>query len=57
MVKNNMSFVKVKCGKCKNEQTIFTTTSNVIECLICSEALAIPTGGKAVISAEVIETY
>ena len=52
-----MSFVKVKCGKCKNEQTIFSNTSTEIQCLICSEALATPTGGKAVISAEVIETY
>jgi len=52
-----MSFIKVKCGKCKNEQTIFSNTSTRISCLICSEPLATPTGGKAIISAEIIKTY
>jgi ribosomal protein S27E len=33
------------------------TTSTAVACLICSEVLATPTGGKATISAEILETY
>ncbi|MBI4020565.1 MAG: 30S ribosomal protein S27e [Candidatus Aenigmarchaeota archaeon] len=47
-------FVKVKCEKCKNEQVIFEKTASVIHCLVCSEVLAEPTGGKAKIKAKVL---
>jgi len=48
-------FVKVKCGKCKNVQTIFTKASTRIECLVCGEILAEPTGGKADIKATIVK--
>jgi small subunit ribosomal protein S27e len=47
-------FVKVKCEKCKNEQIIFEKAASAVKCLVCGEALAEPTGGKAKISAKVL---
>ena len=46
-------FVKVKC-KCKNEQVIFSRPASKVNCLVCGELLAEPTGGKAKIVAEVV---
>ena len=48
-------FIKVRCGKCKNEQVIFSNASGSVDCLVCSEKLAKPSGGKAKISARVLE--
>jgi len=48
------SFLKVKCSKCKNEQTIFNKASTKVKCLVCSETLAEPKGGKAKVSAKII---
>jgi len=39
-------FYKVKCEKCKNEQTIFEKVATKVECLVCGEILAEPTGGR-----------
>ena len=49
------SFVKVRCHKCGNEQTIFGRASTEVKCLKCNEVIAIPRGGKAAIKAEIIE--
>ena len=46
------NFVKVKCSKCKNEQIIFNKASGKVKCLVCSETLAEPTGGKEKIKKE-----
>tara|TARA_Y100000310_G_C20474246_1_gene711599 strand:- start:539 stop:709 length:171 start_codon:yes stop_codon:yes gene_type:complete len=48
-------FMKVRCAKCKNEQVVFSSTSSKVNCLVCSTELASPTGGKAKISARVLE--
>lgn len=40
-------FLKVKCAKCKNEQTVFEKPSTAVNCIVCGEALARNTGGKA----------
>ena len=48
-------FIKVRCAKCKNEQIIFGNASNTVLCLVCSKEVAYPTGGKAKISARVLE--
>lgn len=45
-------FFKVKCKKCKNEQTVFEKSANQVRCLVCGEVLAEPTGGKARIKSE-----
>ena len=48
-------FIKVRCAKCKNEQIIFGNASTTIECLVCNSEVASPTGGKAKITARVLE--
>lgn len=47
-------FIKVKCGKCKNEQSIFERPASTVKCLVCNEVLAEPTGGKGKILAKVV---
>jgi small subunit ribosomal protein S27e len=48
-------FYKIRCGKCKNEQIIFGKSATEVKCLVCGEVLAKPTGGKAKISAQILE--
>jgi small subunit ribosomal protein S27e len=48
-------FLKVKCGKCNNEQVVFSNASSPVKCLICGEELVKTTGGKSKVSAEVLE--
>ena len=48
-------FIKVKCNKCNNEQNIFGKSSSKVDCLVCNEPLAKPTGGKAKITGKVLE--
>ncbi len=48
-------FIKVRCSKCKNEQIIFGNACKVVQCLVCNKELAYPCGGKARISARVLE--
>ncbi len=47
-------YLKVKC-KCGHEQKIFDRATTEVKCSKCSEILAHPMGGKAVIDAEIIE--
>ena len=51
---NRSSFYKVKCPDCENEQTIFGKASTHVKCIVCGRELAVPTGGKATIKAEII---
>ncbi len=55
--KNRSRFLKVKCPDCENEQIVFEKASTVVDCVVCSKVLAEPAGGKARITAEVLETY
>ena len=48
-------FIKVRCAKCKNEQIIFGNASTIVHCLVCDKEVAYPNGGKAKISARVLE--
>ena len=48
-------FIKVRCAKCKNEQIIFGHACSIVPCLVCNQEVAYPTGGKAKISARVLE--
>ncbi len=47
-------FLKVKC-KCGSEQNVFSHTTQVVKCNSCNEALAHPSGGRAVIHGEIVE--
>jgi small subunit ribosomal protein S27e len=55
--KNRSRFVKVKCPDCENEQVVFEKASSVVSCVVCSKVLATPTGGKATLQTDIIETF
>lgn len=57
MAENNTSygFLKVRCHNCGNEQVIFGRAATEVVCNGCSEVIAVPTGGKASIKAEILE--
>lgn len=48
------TFLKVKCGQCKNEQIVFDKAATEVKCLVCDKVLAVPTGGKVELDAKVI---
>ncbi len=49
-------FLKVSCGKCKNEQVVFSSPAGDVHCLVCNSVLAEGTGGKARIKSKVLST-
>ena len=51
----NSKFIKLRCPKCKNEQIMFGKTATKVKCLVCDKVLAIPTGGKSRIKAQILE--
>lgn len=53
--KNKSGFLKVKC-ECGNEQVMFGKISTEVKCTKCDAVLGQPTGGKAAIKAEIVET-
>ncbi len=53
--KQDTRFIRVKCSKCKNSQTIFGKASTKVRCLECGGIIALPSGGKAKIRARVEE--
>jgi len=50
------SFYAVACPDCENEQTVFGRAATEVACEVCGHTLARPTGGKATIEGEVLET-
>lgn len=54
---NRSKFFKVKCPDCENEQTVFEMASTNVKCVVCGHDLATPTGGKAIIKAEIISEF
>ena len=52
---NKAKFIKVKCSKCKNVQTIYGRASTRVKCLECGGIVALPSGGNAKIRARVEE--
>lgn len=51
----NSKFVKVRCMKCKNEQTVFGKATSRVLCTVCGKELVTPTGGKSKLKARVVE--
>ena len=49
-------YLRVKCGDCENEQIVFQKAASVVSCAVCGTTLAVPTGGKATIEHEIVET-
>ena len=50
-------FLRIKCPKCGNEQLIFTSPSNKVNCNVCGTELAEPAGGKAKFKGEVVAAF
>jgi small subunit ribosomal protein S27e len=55
MTRSPSQFIKVRCEGCKNEQVIFAKATTEVNCLVCGAPIARPTGGKARISATIVE--
>lgn len=51
---SNSKFLKLRC-KCKNEQIVFGKCSTVVNCLVCNQVIAEPTGGKTNVKARLLE--
>jgi small subunit ribosomal protein S27e len=49
------NFLRVECGECGNEQTIFSHAATEVECLVCGEVLAHPQGGKVDVNGDIVE--
>ena len=39
-------FLRVRCAKCNNEQTIFNKPATTVKCLVCNDTLVKPGRGK-----------
>ena len=50
------SFYQVGCPDCENEQVVFGKAATAVSCVVCGHTLARPTGGKAVLEGEILET-
>ncbi|GAA0308796.1 30S ribosomal protein S27e [Halarchaeum salinum] len=50
------NFYRVQCPDCENEQVVFEKASATVACAVCGTTLARPTGGKADLEGEVVET-
>lgn len=48
------SFIRVKCSKCGNEQIVFDSAVNKVNCNVCGTMLAEPSSGKARIKGEIV---
>ncbi len=48
------SFIRIKCSKCGNEQIVFGSAVNKVNCNVCGTELAEPSSGKAKIKGEIV---
>lgn len=51
--KPKSKFLKVECNKCEEQQIIFNSPAEEVNCNNCGETLAKSTGGKANVKAEI----
>ena len=51
------SFIRVKCLKCGNEQIVFGSAVNKVNCNVCGIELAEPSSGKAKIKGEIVAVF
>jgi small subunit ribosomal protein S27e len=49
-------FYRVACPDCENEQIVFGRAATEVACQVCGRAWARPTGGKAALEGEIVET-
>jgi small subunit ribosomal protein S27e len=51
---NRTKFYRVKCPDCENEQLVFERASTQVDCVVCGRVLAVSTGGKAELKADIL---
>ncbi len=49
------NFLKVECDECGNQQKVYSRPATKVECMVCSEPIAKPTGGKAELNGKVVK--
>jgi len=49
------NFFRVKCNECGNQQIVFSRAATEVNCMVCNETIARPSGGKPELNAEVVE--
>lgn len=50
-----MTFLRVKCKKCRHNQIVNETASIIVKCNECGVIMQEPRGGKAKTRAEILE--
>jgi small subunit ribosomal protein S27e len=50
------SFLRVACPECDRESTVFGKAAQTVACPDCDTTLVTPTGGKATVHGDVLET-
>lgn len=55
-MENKSGFLKVKC-ECGEEAVIFGKLASEVKCKKCDAVIGQPTGGKAAISGEIVESF
>ncbi len=48
------TFLRVRCTECENEQVVFDSATTEVNCNVCGNALAKPTGGRVKIIGEIV---
>ncbi|MFB6245056.1 MAG: 30S ribosomal protein S27e [Candidatus Nanohaloarchaea archaeon] len=48
-------FLRAECSECGNRQIVFSRASRKVDCMVCGEPIALPTGGKVELKAELDE--
>ncbi len=56
MARGPSPFFKVACAGCGNTQIVYSRAATVVACTECGATLATPTGGRAKLNGEVVET-
>jgi len=50
------NFIRVECSECGNKQNIYSRPASEVECLVCKEVIAEPSGGEADINGSILKT-
>ena len=48
-------FLRVTCPGCENESVLFSNRATPVNCELCGATLATPAGGRANVTAKVVE--
>lgn len=54
--KSRAPFYRVSCKDCGNKQIVFSRASTKVVCTTCGTVLAEPSGGRAKIVGDILET-